>query len=181
MANVDSPYGFRLHNSGGKCSYLGEYTIASAYNTALFEGDVVKLTGTSTNIEQASVADENPIGILKGVRYVDSGGNQVFTNKWVANTVATDIKALVYDDPGYEFIAQADTFVADDAGLTADWTATAGSASTGVSGEEVTSSAAHATTGSLHIIGLAPLPKNAVGANAKILVRFKKHDRAVDA
>lgn len=173
MANTNSPFGLRLHDTGGKCAYLTEYTIASAYNTAIGEGDPVVMTGTGRNIAAAAAGEENCIGVFKGCMYVNPQGEQVFSSQWSASQVATEAKALVYDDPGFTFLAQVDTFAADDEGTTVDWTLGTVNTSTGMSTTQLDTT--HATTGSLHLLKLAPLPKNAAGAYAKVLVKFLKH------
>jgi len=180
MANLNGPSGLRLNNSGGKCSYLGEYSIASGYAVGLWEGDVVKLAGTGRNVIRAPVNDTDAIGVFKGCMYVNPQGAQVFSPQWPASQVATEIVALLYDDlDNYEFIAQTDTWATTDVGLskTVSWTIAGGNTRTGLSG--MTLDVASATTGSPLIIKrLAPLPKNAAGAYAKVLVKFIEHANA---
>ena len=173
MANVNSPHGLRLHDTAGKSAYLSEYTIATGYATGIGEGDIVKMTGTGRNIEIAAAGEEDSIGVFKGCMYVNSQGEQVFSSQWPASQAATEIKALVYDDPSFTFVGQVDTFAADDAGTTVDWTVGTIDTATGLSTTQLDTT--HATTGSLHLLGLAPQAKNAVGAYAKVLVRFLKH------
>lgn len=88
---------------------LTAYTIASGYNTALGQGDPVKLV--SGNLERGTNDTDDSVGVFQGVRYVDSTGNIVFNNYWPASTVATQIEALVLDDPSATFQAVADAAV----------------------------------------------------------------------
>jgi len=173
MSNTDSAYGLRLYDSGGKSAYFSDYTIASGYATGLGEGEFVKMTGTGRNIEISAATEEDCIGIFKGCMYVDPSGKQVFSPQWPAAQVATEITALVYDDPSFTFIGQVDTFAADDAGTTVDWTSGSVNTRTGMSTTQLDTT--HATDGSLHLLRLAPIPGNVVGAYAKVLVRFLKH------
>lgn len=177
MANTNSPYGLRLYHGGGATPHLGEYTIATGYTVGLWEGDVVKLSGTGRNIIRAPVNDTDAVGVFKGCRYVNAQGEQVFSNQWPASTTATEIYALVYDDlNNFKFVAQTDTWATTDVGLskTVSWTIAGGDTGTGVSG--MTLNVAAATTGSpLLIEGLLPDPKNAAGAYAKVICRFIEH------
>jgi len=178
MANPDSPFGLRLDNSAGQCSYLNEYTIASGYNTGIGEGDPVKLSGTVNNIIVSPAEDADTIGVFVGCMYVNPQGKQVFASAWPDDQVATEIRAFVIDDPKFQFIMQADVFAAEDVGLFADWDDGAVDPATGLRTQALVAPAAGADK-VLRIIGLAPLPKNEVGAHAKVLVKFAKHAGAV--
>jgi hypothetical protein len=176
MANVNSPFGLRAvrHQTGGVIR-LTQYTIASGYNTSIFSGDVVEMTGTGKNIAKAAAANADNLGVFAGVMYVDAQGNQVFSRYWPANTTATDIRALVYDDPNIVFEVQADTIAEADIGKLADWHVGTGSAITGVSGLYLNESTLADTNASLKIIGLVPRVDNAYGAYAKLEVIFAEH------
>lgn len=177
MANTNAPFGLRPvgHISGGDVR-LHEYSIASGYAANIFQGDPVELTGTGKNIQLAAAANVNNLGVFWGCRYVDSGGNQRFSNYWPTGTTATDIVALVYDDPNIIYEVQADTVAEADVGLMGDWNAGTGSTSTGVSGAYLDSVSVYAATAkSLQIIGLVPRPGNAYGAYAKVHVIFSEH------
>lgn len=83
---------------------LSPYSIASGYATALGLGDPVKLT-TDGTIVRASNDTDDSIGVFMGVQYTDSQGDIKITKYWPASTVATDITALVLDDPSATFSA----------------------------------------------------------------------------
>lgn len=176
MANANSPFGLRAvrHLSGGVIR-LSEYSIASAYNTNIFFGDQVEMTGTGKNIALAAAGNVDSIGVFGGCRYVDSQGNQVFSKHWPANTVATEIVALVYDDPNIVFEAQASTIAAADVGQLADWNAGTGSTVTGVSGGYIDGATYAATNATFRVLGLVPRVDNAYGAYAKVEVVFIEH------
>ena len=92
--------GFNLARRVGStstCGGLNSYKIASGYTTALGVGDSVKFTTDGTIIKGANSAGN--VGVLNAVKYVDSTGQIVFDKYWPASTVATDIEALVIDDP----------------------------------------------------------------------------------
>ena len=74
------------------------YGIASGYNTAIFNGDAVKLvTGGTVELDTADAA-MTPIGIFLGCSYTDPTlGYKVFSQYYPASTVASDIEAYVAD------------------------------------------------------------------------------------
>ena len=148
MANTDAAFGFRpyRHATGGQVR-MNEYSIASAYNTNIFNGDVVEMTGTGKNIAKVAAANADNIGVFAGCRYVDASGNQVFSKYWPANTVATDIKAYVFDDPKIIFECQCDTLAEADIGQQVDINVGTGSTLTGVSGAYADVGAGTGTTG----------------------------------
>lgn len=77
---------------------LTSYSIASGYGTQLSNADPVKLTTDGTLI-LATNDSADAIGVFYGVNYTDSLGEPRFSKIWPASTVATDIVALVTDDP----------------------------------------------------------------------------------
>lgn len=176
MANTSAPNGFRptRHMSGGAIR-LSEYSIATGYGTNIFLNDPVEMTGTGTNIQLAAATNVDNIGMFAGCRYVNAAGEQKFSNYWPASTTATDIVALVYDDPDIIFECQIDTIAAADVGQLFDWNAGTGSTVTGVSGAYA-DAATLATTGrSMRIMRLVPRVDNAYGAYAKIEACWAEH------
>lgn len=99
MALPNAPFGFRVcrHLTGGDPNRTVEYPIASAYATALGQGDAMKLLNDGT-ISAASAGDR-VIGFFQGVSYTAADGSQQFTNYWPASTVGTNIKASITGDP----------------------------------------------------------------------------------
>lgn len=176
MANVNSPNGFRAvkHMTGGMIR-LSEYSIASGYATAIFFGDPVEMTGTGKNIALAAASNPDNIGVFGGCRYVDAQGNQVFSKQWPAAQVATEIVALVYDDPNIIFEIQGDSIAAADIGQLASWAAGTGNTATGISGAYLASASLAGTGEPLRIMGIVPRVDNAYGAYAKVEVTFAEH------
>jgi len=169
MANVNSPFGLRpvRHQSGGEIR-TNEYSIASAYNTNIFHGDPIEMTGTGKNIQLAAAGNADNIGVFVGCRYVNSQGEQKSSKYWPASTVATDIVALVYDDPFIVYEFQCDTLAVGDIGQQIAWNAGTGSTTTGVSGAYGDVGAGTASTGKeLRLVELKRSPDNAYGAYAK--------------
>lgn len=176
MPNVNSPYGLRpyRHKSGAE-PILNEYTIADDYATAIFLGDVVEMTGTGKNIAKAAAGNADNIGVFAGVQFVTADGEVQYRKTWPTPTGATNIKALVYDDPAIQFRAQADTLAEGDVGALADWNVGTGNTATGLSGLYVDITATTATSGkSLRIVGLVP-DGQVYGAFADVIVEFAEH------
>lgn len=188
MSAVNAPFGFiAAKHPSGYCRAT-EYTIASAYAANIFQGDPVKLVtagtiqlGTSDGSRTGTVANIGLIGIFAGVNYVDSAGKPNFSNYWPTGQVATDIKAMVYDDPDTDFLVQADGSIAAAAiGDQADWTgftAPGGSTSTGRSLATLSSTLKGAgVQGQFRITEFDRSPDNAAGDSyTKVLVQIAIH------
>lgn len=190
MANPYAPFGFRpwKHGNGGTGGRLTEYTLATAYGTSIFEGDLVKAVADGS-IELAGEGDAY-IGVFAGVKWVGSDGSVNFSNHWTASTAeksGTTIKALVFDDPNQLFLVQATSSItAADKGQLADMdNAQAGSATTGKSGQAIVTGGAE---GGFRIVDVLdarhqyPIRNAAgnpdiatAGANAYCVVRCIEH------
>lgn len=177
MANTNAPSGLKpLRHIGGGVIRQNEYSIASAYGTAIYTGDLVKLTGTGTNIAKSAAGDTNNIGVFMGCRYVNSVGEQKYARAWTASTVGSNIVAMVVDDPNVTFEIQGDSVAAGDIGAMADIDSGTGTASTGISAVSAAVSSATGTTGkTLSLLRLIERPDNAYGAYAKVEVLIAEH------
>ena len=75
-----------------------QYSIASGYNTNIFNGDAVQLVTGGTVERDTADAAMTPIGVFLGCTYTDpSLGYQLFSQYYPANTAASDIMAYVAD------------------------------------------------------------------------------------
>lgn len=133
MANPDAPFGFRVvrSRSGNPANQTNEYPIASGYATDIFSGDIVKQATDGTLV--IGTAGAAITGVFLGVRYTNAQGERKFSPYWPASTVATDIVALVADDPSLVLEVQSDgTMTNADIGQLVDLdTSQSGSTSTG--------------------------------------------------
>lgn len=168
------------HLTGGTVR-ANEYPIASAYDTTIFNGDLVELH-TDGTITQAAAAQTNLIGVFKGVSYTASDGSVVYSKTWPADTVATNIKAYVFDDPDIVFRVQADqvgsALAQTNVGNNTDITVAAGNSTTGTSGMFVDSSGTVAAgTAQLRIVGSGEQDRDfsAVGTAMDLLVTINEH------
>lgn len=176
MSNIDGAFGLRpVRHINGSCIHNNEYSIASGYSTNIFYGDAVEMTGTGRNVAVSVGGNVDSIGVFQGCRYVNAQGEQVFSKYWPASTVATEVVALVVDDPDVIFEGQCDTLAAGDIGALVDYDDGAGAAFTGLSGREVVGSSTGTSGKALRVIRLVPRPDNAYGAYAKAEFMFAEH------
>ena len=106
--SVTAPYGLVPINSVDGKPYAGatrQLPIASTYNTAIFNGDIVALVDGGT-IALSGVADDSTTsaanytyGVFVGVQYVNSQGQTVQAQYYPGNAAATSAVAYVVDDP----------------------------------------------------------------------------------
>ena len=155
-----------------------EYQIASNYGTSIFKGDIVIPVNDGTIARGAfNFTAGTALGVFLGCRFTNPTTKQpTYSNYYPANTVASDIYALVCDDPRAVFLAQSDAAL----GTTnlfnnIDLVQTAtGSTVNGLSGMNLSGSSA-ATTNTLRfrIVGLYNQPGNAwTDTYPQLLVTF---------
>ncbi len=183
MANVNAPFGLKpLRKLGGGNINQTEYSIATTYATAIYTGDPVQLTSTSSQIAQAEAGNVDNIGVFCGCSYTDSTGATVFSPYWPGvSDGKTDIKAWVVDDPDVIFEMQADACAATEIGLVVVWNLGTGSTKSGLSGAYAVVNGTSSTSGAgkgLRVMRLINRPDNAYGTYAKIEVMFAEHSLA---
>ena len=106
--SVTAPYGLVPINSVDGKPYAGatrQLPIASTYNTAIYNGDIVALVdgGTIalsgvTNDSTTSAANYT-YGVFVGVQYVNAQGQTVQAQYYPGNAAATSAVAYIVDDP----------------------------------------------------------------------------------
>jgi hypothetical protein len=178
MANIDAARGLVpvRHQNGAEITSNG-YPIASGYATAIYAGDPVIMAADGT-IQQALPASAANLGVFAGVKYTLGSGEIKYSSYWPAGTVATNIEALVYDDPYIIFEIQSDATgaVAADVGQLANVEIVAGNALIGRSKTNLDISALTAATGkSLRILRLVKDPLNEPGPFSRVEVIFEQH------
>ena len=146
-----------------------EYTIAANLGHDIFHGQCVKAV-TAGGIERADAGDVI-LGIFNGCFFTDpTTSKPTFSNNYPASTNASDIVALVYDDPRIVFEVQHDgtgTAAMNFAGF--DLVGQAGSSSTGRSTQELDTSTA-GTSGQFKQIGISKDPDNSDTSSANVNV-----------
>jgi len=183
MANPDIVRGLQPVSNAYGGAYTGGarvYTTASGDATAIFIGDPVKLAGTAqivngqtyTDVAQAATTNV-VVGVVIGV-LADVATSLPYR---AASTVR---RLLVVDDPNALFeiqeVSGGTALTAAAIGLNTPFVVGSGSTVTGYSGVELNNAGEDTTnTLDLKIIGLSPRENNAVGENAKWLVRLNNH------
>ena len=105
---VDAPYGLMPINSVDGKPYAGAtrlLPIASTYNTAIYNGDIVRVAAGGTiqkstvTVDSTTAAANNTYGVFMGVQYVNAQGQTVQAQYYPGNAAATSAVAYVVDDP----------------------------------------------------------------------------------
>jgi hypothetical protein len=105
---VSAPYGLIPVNRVDFMPYAGAtrlLPIASTYNTAIYNGDIVMLKGgniVKCNVTVDSTTDNTAnltYGVFVGVQYVNSQSQLVQSQYYPGNAAATSAVAYVVDDP----------------------------------------------------------------------------------
>ena len=110
---ISAPYGLKPVGLVVGRSYAGstrKIPIASNYGTGIFYGDVVQYTSDGTiiisTLQNNTSAVAGVIGVFLGCSFTDPNTGQVtFRQNYPASTVASDIEAIVVDDPNVIFKA----------------------------------------------------------------------------
>ena len=104
---VSKPYGLQPINRVDGMPYAGatrQLTIASDYNTAIFNGDIVRIAAGGTiqkstvTVDSTTAAANNTYGVFMGVQYVNTQGQTVQAQYYPGNVAATSAVAYVVDD-----------------------------------------------------------------------------------
>lgn len=186
MANTDTPFGLkpvRLINGSPYNGAAQVFSTAAGDATAIYVGDPVKLSGTSSTINGSIYADVDQAAtgdIIVGVVTSILPDTRDSTTYRAASTarlveVACD-PMLLYE---IQEVSGGTALTAADIGLNANFVVAAGSAVTGLSGVEL-NNGTEATTATLdvQIVGFVNRADNEIGENAKWLVRINRHQFA---
>jgi len=161
-----------------------QYSIASGYNTNIFNGDAVKLVTGGTVERDTADAAMTPMGVFLGCTYTDpSLGYQLFSQYYPANTAASDIMAYVADGTDVLFkvavlssAAGATPVIGDlaitDLGANVAMINNAGDTATGNSRCGISDTTATTNTLPLRIVELVEETKNSSGGFTEALVKW---------
>ena len=107
MANTNKPFGFRpVGKSGANYNNSGNnaYPISSSYGTAIYNGDIVTLSG---GYLAAGATSNAIVGVFQGCKYTDPTTKRpTWSNYYPGSIAASDIVAYVSDDPNQQFLVQ---------------------------------------------------------------------------
>ena len=112
MANKDAPFGLRPIRMIGGGDFTGgqdRYSIASSYNTSLYQGDLVEPLTNGTIGRKAAGETDPVLGVFNGCRYTNpTTGTPTWANTYQQPIAASDIYAFVVCDPNVVYEIQAD-------------------------------------------------------------------------
>jgi hypothetical protein len=189
---VSAPYGLEAVNRIDFMPYAGatrQLPIASTYNTAIFNGDIVMVKGGSiikSNVTVDSTSDNTAnltYGVFVGVQYVNSQQQTVQAQYYPGNSAATSAVAYVIDDAAAAFKV-AITFSGNATVTTANASVVGtnlsirqgtGSTTTGNSGLSAiapTSGAGAVSTLPLRVVSVVPDTATSVNAFTEVIVKL---------
>lgn len=182
MANVSRIHGFVPAKTGIGAAWNGQltkYYVPAGDSTAIFVGDLVKISGEADangvrGVTKASIGDA-VVGAVVNVEY-----DMVNLNTPQYRPASTARYVYVADDPATIYEVQASgTVSATVVGQNANHADAGGSTVTGQSGETVNlATAATTATLTLKILDFVQSPENEVGASAKLRVKINNHQLA---
>jgi hypothetical protein len=175
---------------------IRQIPIASTYNTAIFNGDVVRVAAGGTaekstvTVDSTTAAANNTVGVFVGVQFVNSQGQTVQSQFYPGNAAATSAVAYVVDDPLAAF--KVAVTLANSAMSTVNQSIVGtnmaivqgtGSTTTGNSGLSVVATNAEGNAAALPVRVIAVIPDTAANATAftEVLVKFNNHQYNVAA
>jgi hypothetical protein len=192
--SVEAPYGLVPINRVDFMPYAGatrQLPIASTYNTAIFNGDIVTVKGGS--IQKSTVTTDSTsdpqnattltYGVFVGVQYVNSQGQTVQAQYYPGNAAASSAVAYVVDDSQAAFKV-AITFSGNATVTTANASVIgtnlpirqgSGSTITGNSGVSVaapTSGSGSAAALPVRVVGVIPETARSANAFTEVVVKF---------
>lgn len=185
MANPDIPRGLRPVGYVGGASYNGAatlYSVAAGDGTRIGIGDPVTTAGVGTGQTINGVTSIDVVRAATGdvITGVVVGVVPTTSTSTTYRAASTQRQLLVADDPNLLFeiqeVSGGTALTANDIGLNADFVVADCSTTTGYSNVELNNATEAGTnTLDLKIVGFVNAPNNAVGENAKWLVRINRH------
>lgn len=179
---VDAPYGLRPINLVGGQVFAGStrsIPITSASATAIYYGDVVKLTSAGTLEKDAGTDAATPVGVFLGCSYTDATFGKLFRQYYPGAITASDIMAFVVDDPDTLFkvaVVSATTTIGGVArtavGNNAVLVQNTGSTVTGNSKVAVDDNTGTTSTWPVRIIDGVDETKNSSGSYTEVIVKW---------
>ena len=178
MSATSAPFGVRPSYSPSGVVRPTAYSIDPTYATTIYQNQPVKLV--DGNLEAAAVNDRF-IGTFQGVEWTDTDGRRRLSNKWSAQSGATEIVAYSTLDPSIVYEVQSNaTMDATTIGGQYDFTAASGNATTGLS-SQMLDVGSLANNAAFRVIGITPGPNNAWGDTYVIVqVQISEHQNVAD-
>lgn len=191
---VSAPYGLKPINRIDGLPYAGAtrlIPIASTYNTAIYNGDIVAIASGGTvakstvTVDSTTAAANFTAGVFVGVQYVNTQGQTVQAQYYPGNAAASSAYAYVVDDPlalfkvavTYSGNATVTTVNQSVVGTNMSVRQGTGNATTGDSAVSVYATNAQGNAVVLPVRAIAVVPETATGSNAytEVLVKINNH------
>jgi hypothetical protein len=179
MSTISTPFGFQpvYHASG--FVRPAAFTLANNAAVTLLQYQPVAINTTTGVVTPATVGDAF-VGTFMGVEFTDGDGRRRVSNKFLANTPATDVTAYITRDPAIVYQIQANGAVnVSNIGNQFNFgSITAGSTVVGLSQcvLDTASVVASGGTAQLRVIGITPGPDNNWGdAFTIVQVQIAEH------
>lgn len=179
---VDAPYGLRPINLMGGQVFAGavrSIPITSASATAIYYGDVVKLTSAGTLEKDTGTDAATPVGVFLGCSYTDATYGKTFRQYYPGAVTASDIMAFVADDPDTLFkvaVVSATTTIGGvtrtAVGNNAVLVQNSGSTATGNSKVAVNATTATTSTWPVRIVDVIAETANSSGSYTEVVVKW---------
>lgn len=186
MPNVDAPSGLRparLLNGSPHNGATMTFSTASGDSTAIFIGDPVKMSGTSSTVDGVIYADVDQAATGDVIVGVVTSVLPETRDSLTYRAASTTRLVQVATDPDLIFeiqeVSGGTALTTAAIGLNADFVVGSGSTTTGLSGVEL-NNATEATTNTLdlQIVGISNRSDNEAGEHCKWLVRINRHQFA---
>jgi hypothetical protein len=190
---VSAPYGLQAINRVDGLPYAGairQIPIDSAYNTAIYNGDIVRIAAggeiekSTVTVDSTTAAANNTVGVFVGVQYVNTQGQTVQAQYYPGNAAASSAVAYVVDDPlalfkvAVTFSGNATVTAVNQSivGTNVAVRQGTGSATTGDSGVSVYATNAQGNAAALPLRVIATVPETATSSGfTEVLVKFNNH------
>jgi len=191
---VDAPYGLQAINRVDGLPYAGairQIPIASTYNTAIYNGDIVRIAAGGTiqkstvTVNSTAAAANYTAGVFVGVQYVNAQGQTVQGQYYPGNAAATSAVAYVIDDPmaafkvAVTFSGNATVTTVNQSAVGANFSIRQGTGSntTGDSGVSVYATDTQGNAAALPVRVIAVVPDTQANATAfrEVIVKFNNH------
>ena len=182
---VNAPYGFEPINRVDGMPYAGAtrlIPIDSAYNTAIYHGDLVAVAANGTLVKFTGTTTGSPVGVFMGAEYTNSLG-QFTPAQYYPGTSVTVASGIVVDDPLAAFkvaVTNVSSVMSSSAqagvGSNMSVLAGTGDAATGNSGASVLAGSEATTSGLVvRVIATVDQTKTAADTFVEVVVKINLH------
>lgn len=182
--SVAAPYGLIPINLIGGQVFAGStrsFPINSGSATAIYFGDIVKLSNDGTLVKDTGTNAATPVGVFLGCSFTDPTYGKTFRQFYPGAVVASDIVATVVDDPDALFkvaVVSSGTTISyvnrTAVGENAVLVQNAGITATGNSRVAVSSTTATTSTWPVRIVDVISETTSSAGSYTEVVVKWNQ-------